>query len=296
MSAERPGQVVTFYSYKGGTGRTMAMANLAWILAANGRRVLIVDWDLESPGLHRYFAPSLLDPRAVAATRGVMNMVRRYQDVAAETRDQARGPAWYRSLARVSDTRWRSAGPSPATGRCTTCPPACRSAATRALSQPWTGSVSTNTSAAAELFDAFRTDMKENYDYAFIDSRTGLSDVADICTLHLPDVVVNCFTLNNQGIEGALTVGSTVARFASRPIRLLAVPMRVDEAEKNRADDGRATVRRRFAELKLDELASPNTGAGWRSRTCPSTTTRRRSRPSPTARTTGTRCSTRTCG
>ena len=49
MSAERPGQVVTFYSYKGGTGRTMALANIAWILAANGKRVLIVDWDLESP-------------------------------------------------------------------------------------------------------------------------------------------------------------------------------------------------------------------------------------------------------
>ncbi|MFD3933510.1 ParA family protein, partial [Streptomyces sp. NPDC058614] len=31
---------MTFYSYKGGTGRTMALANTAWILAANGKRVL----------------------------------------------------------------------------------------------------------------------------------------------------------------------------------------------------------------------------------------------------------------
>ncbi|HCU92521.1 MAG TPA: hypothetical protein DHU96_07160, partial [Actinobacteria bacterium] len=49
------GQVVTFYSFKGGTGRTMALANVAWILAANGKRVLAADWDLESPGLHRFF-------------------------------------------------------------------------------------------------------------------------------------------------------------------------------------------------------------------------------------------------
>ena len=114
MSAERPGQVVTFYSYKGGTGRTMALANLAWILAANGKRVLIVDWDLESPGLHRYFAPSLLDPQALAATQGVVNMVRGFEDLAAETPDESRGPDWYRSLARVSDyavaIRWRFAG------------------------------------------------------------------------------------------------------------------------------------------------------------------------------------------
>ena len=32
-----PGQIITFYSYKGGTGRSMALANVAWILASNGR-------------------------------------------------------------------------------------------------------------------------------------------------------------------------------------------------------------------------------------------------------------------
>src|SRR6201995_3331942 len=53
------GTIVTFYSYKGGTGRTMALANVAWILASAGKRVLAADWDLESPGLHRFFAPFL---------------------------------------------------------------------------------------------------------------------------------------------------------------------------------------------------------------------------------------------
>ena len=53
------GKVVTFYSFKGGTGRTMALANVAWILASNGLKVLVVDWDLDSPGLHRYFHPFL---------------------------------------------------------------------------------------------------------------------------------------------------------------------------------------------------------------------------------------------
>jgi Mrp family chromosome partitioning ATPase len=57
MSETSEGQIVTFYSYKGGTGRTMAMANVAWILASNGKRVLAVDWDLESPGLHKFFHP-----------------------------------------------------------------------------------------------------------------------------------------------------------------------------------------------------------------------------------------------
>ena len=49
------GRVITFYSWKGGVGRTMAMANVGVQLARRGKRVLLVDWDLEAPGLDRYF-------------------------------------------------------------------------------------------------------------------------------------------------------------------------------------------------------------------------------------------------
>src|SRR5262245_29153629 len=47
--------IVTFYSWKGGVGRTMALANVAVQLARMGSTVLVVDWDLEAPGLDRYF-------------------------------------------------------------------------------------------------------------------------------------------------------------------------------------------------------------------------------------------------
>lgn len=55
------GQIITFYSYKGGTGRSMALANVACLLARESTklntatRVLMIDWDLEAPGLHRFF-------------------------------------------------------------------------------------------------------------------------------------------------------------------------------------------------------------------------------------------------
>src|ERR1051326_8813932 len=50
------GRVVTFYSFKGGVGRSMALANIAYILARDHHyKVVAVDWDLEAPGLHRYF-------------------------------------------------------------------------------------------------------------------------------------------------------------------------------------------------------------------------------------------------
>ena len=51
------------------------------------------------------------------------------------------------------------------------------------------------------FFDALRTDMVRNYDYALIDSRTGVSDVAAVCTIHLPDILVACFTMSEHSIE-----------------------------------------------------------------------------------------------
>jgi cellulose biosynthesis protein BcsQ len=38
--------IATFYSYKGGTGRTMAMVNVAMELVTQGSSVLMVDFDL----------------------------------------------------------------------------------------------------------------------------------------------------------------------------------------------------------------------------------------------------------
>src|SRR5437763_5513482 len=53
--------IVTFYSFKGGVGRSMALVNVAEILADRGYRVIACDWDLEAPGLERYFTSRELD-------------------------------------------------------------------------------------------------------------------------------------------------------------------------------------------------------------------------------------------
>src|SRR5579872_709275 len=83
------GRIVTFYSFKGGTGRSMAVANVAWILAANGRRVLVADWDLESPGLHRFFQPFLGD-REVWEGPGIVDLIRDYERAVARTDPDSR--------------------------------------------------------------------------------------------------------------------------------------------------------------------------------------------------------------
>ena len=245
------GRVVTFYSYKGGTGRTMTLANAAWILAANGKRVLTVDWDLEAPGLFRFFHP-FLDHNALRTTGGVVNMINDY-------------------LERVfTDPRPERARES---GRA--------AVPLHAISLSWdfpggggidfisAGKQDNNYSTilnglnwdefyqdyeGGSFLDALRDEMRASYDYTLIDSRTGLSDSSMICTQHLPDDLVVCFTLSDQSIDGAAGVARLISErfgggYPERSIRILPVPMRIDDGEKDRAERGRAVARQRFRGL-----------------------------------------------
>lgn len=50
--------VVTFYSYKGGVGRTTALALSSSFLAKKGNNVFVIDCDLEAPGILNFFNTS----------------------------------------------------------------------------------------------------------------------------------------------------------------------------------------------------------------------------------------------
>ena len=52
---EKTPPILSFYSFKGGVGRTTALASLAIQLARNGKKVAIIDLDLEAPGLSTIF-------------------------------------------------------------------------------------------------------------------------------------------------------------------------------------------------------------------------------------------------
>lgn len=54
---------IVFFSIKGGVGRSTALAATAWQLAQAGKRVLVLDLDLESPGLSSALLPSGRQPK-----------------------------------------------------------------------------------------------------------------------------------------------------------------------------------------------------------------------------------------
>jgi cellulose biosynthesis protein BcsQ len=263
------GRIVTFYSYKGGTGRSMLLANVAWVLASNGHRVLMVDWDLEAPGLHRYFHPFLKD-KTLCATDGLIDAITSFVEEAvslsavdaeeplsdeensppntnsppqssqaADPSPQSsalegqENPDWYIDYANLNryavplDWKFPNGGHLDHLGPGRQGP----SYATRVNLFDWEAFY--GRFAGAAFLEAAKRFMQEAYDYILIDSRTGVSDTSGICTIQMPDLLVVCFTLNNQSIEGASTVaaGAVGVRAHSPtlpPLTVFPVPTRVE--------------------------------------------------------------------
>jgi cellulose biosynthesis protein BcsQ len=248
------GRVVTFYSYKGGTGRTMALANVAWTLAANGLRVLVIDWDLEAPGLHRYFRPYLLDPE-LKASDGLIDFMLAFADAAARQPEdgQADGPEWFEAQADLRMYAYAvDAEPLSERGGCLDFVPAGRQDAgysVRVNSFNWQHFYSKL--GGGIFLEAVKRRLRSEYDYVLIDSRTGVSDTSGVCTVQMPDTLVVCFTLNEQSIRGAASTAASAleqrhVQGREDTLRVMPVPTRVDSSEKERVDAARMAARDQF--------------------------------------------------
>jgi cellulose biosynthesis protein BcsQ/nucleoside-triphosphatase THEP1 len=67
--------VTSFYSFKGGVGRTTATILTALLLAREGKKVMIVDFDLEAPGLASIFANQNDDSQSLLSVKGFVDFL-----------------------------------------------------------------------------------------------------------------------------------------------------------------------------------------------------------------------------
>jgi hypothetical protein len=251
-------RIYTFYSYKGGTGRSMALANVAWILASNRKRVLVIDWDLEAPGLHRYFAPFLPDPELLQS-EGLIDFVSdfseaaRFQHRGATESGQATGEGnWYEEYADLLRYAVSLEHEFPGAGTIDFVPAGRQGASygIRVSSFNWTEFY--QKLGGGILLETVKRQLLAEYDYILIDSRTGLSDTAGICTVQMPGELVVFFTLNRQSILGAAAAAHSAAEqrrttLGESTLRVWPVATRVDPVEKERLEAARSLARETFA-------------------------------------------------
>jgi len=195
------GTIVTFYSYKGGVGRTFALANIGALLSLWGYKTLCVDWDLEAPGLHLYFKRFMSGGNHI----GLVEMIQDHAD--------GKNPCWqdYTTEVSIPDAKQPlllvSAGLQDA------------SYVERMQALDWTDLYGNHN--FGNFLEALREDWKETLDFVLVDSRTGISDIGGICTVQLPDILALLFTANDQSLYGGIDIAKRARRArASLPIDL----------------------------------------------------------------------------
>ena len=148
----------------------MALANLATLLARKGRRVFMIDFDLEAPGLDSFHELGVEGKK-----QGVVEYAHEFQktkiapDIEPYVQEckfpkPVRGKAWLMPSGNKDETYNK-----------------------KRAAVNWEELYATG---LGEPFIAnWKAAIHRIYkpDYVFVDSRTGLTDVGGICTLHLPD-------------------------------------------------------------------------------------------------------------
>ena len=192
--------ITTFYSFKGGVGRSMALANAGVEVARRGRKVLLVDFDLEAPGLDTFDCLKL--PRTVP---GIVDFVTEYS----RTGQAPKVEGFVEKCVGLGESQGEVLLMPAGTSK-STYAESFRNIDWGELYEKRDGYL---------LFEDLKAQWKEviQPDYVLIDSRTGHTDVGGICTRQLPDSVAILFFPNEQNLIGLTKVVADIRSEAEEP-------------------------------------------------------------------------------
>lgn len=182
LHSKTPG-IVAFYSFKGGVGRTTALAVTAAALAARKKRVLCIDLDLEAPGLGSALG---LTPTTGALDLLLEHHVRGTLEVSAvkdaiHTAQIDGGPGFaVLPAAHVDETYIE------------------RVARLDYLGSPQSGQASP----VEQAVTAILRHVKSDYDVVLLDARAGIHDLGGLAMLSLSHAAVVVFRPDRQTLAG----------------------------------------------------------------------------------------------
>lgn len=248
-------RVFTFYSFKGGVGRSMALVNTAAQLARGGRRVLVIDLDLEAPGVS-YLARQKAKP----SKRG--GFVDLLYDFLKDGENSSLGDpstndpfSEYTMDVDLGDTAQAVGGGVIAvmpSGNLSDIPEYQRRVGflefgrlyREGIGGPLLGHVKKR---LREL------GAKQHFDYVLVDSRTGYAAESTIAVRDLADHLIVIMGLNHQNVEGTCGFLRALHTESNRPasvtIVISPIPLGEDELAAARIETARKEILKAWPNL-----------------------------------------------
>ena len=232
--ASTSGEVTTFYCYDSAPVRSLALVHAAWLLAGREQAttpVLMIDWDLEAPGLHHYVGTA--DGAPSGPRGGVLELFEACRErlgapaAAADADGRAArvldAVDWDDYIERVDDSRplylMRAGRVDDSYGE-------------RVDRFDWDALFG----ACPALFRAFAARLARRFAHVLVDCRGGRSAAASVCTALLPDKMVGLFTPDPRSLEGLQGVVARALDYRcshedeQRPLLVYPLPAPADAA------------------------------------------------------------------
>lgn len=210
-------ETLAFYSYKGGVGRSLLLANAARFLASLGKGVVALDLDFEAPGLHYKLGH--------AARREGRMEGGAVPYLVATAREATTPPPLAEHMIEVPVPpgsggwlRLMPAGPAP---------DRVYWVALKQLGEQvrFDDPSGQGLMPLLDLHARIREELKP--DYLLIDARTGVTELGGLATTILADTVVCMFVPNQESLDGTLMVAEALKAAprlkGQRPIRVVPV-------------------------------------------------------------------------
>lgn len=197
--------IVTFYSYKGGVGRTQLLANIAsYLCYYKNKKILLLEWDLEAPGIHFYFGKKNED----IENDGLIEILSKYTEMMQSGEKVSSDKLPYFTDENIIKNLISSENNK---GTVDLIP--CAN-----YSKEYTQKINDfNWQEFMELLDGkvYIDFLKEklselNYDFIFINSRTGISDYSGLCNILIPDTNVIVVAPTEQNFSGSLRIAKAI--------------------------------------------------------------------------------------
>lgn len=229
-------QTITFYSYNGGTGRSLAVANAAKYLVRLGQKVFAIDLDLEAPGLH-YKLGLGISKDIPSITRGLVDYMHSFFTTKAFPSLAEHTVQIRTEEERDDHITLMPAGNVP-----------CAEYWHKLTQINWHELFYSRDPEGIPFFLELKARIEKEFspDFLLIDSRTGITEIGGIATTVLPDRVVCLMLANRQNLEGSRAVLRGIAkapRFdGQHPIGIIPVLSRIPWTRKSHSGDFEETA------------------------------------------------------